>query len=270
MSDFSDLPLIIEPKDLLHRGDLPNVILVDVGNSIRYQQGHIANAYNIEPQQTLSISAPFGLLPDQAMLQHLLASLGHSKKTTYIVYDDEGGGWAGRFIWLLDSVGHQRYHYLNGGLHAWLKEGLPLSLEIPSKPKSTSPKLVIDKKPTATLEYIQSRLGADDFVVWDARSEAEYDGEKILATKAGHIPDAINFEWTDAMDKLNGLRIRSDIADYLNKLGVTKDKEVVTHCQTHHRSGFTYLILKSLGYNVKAYAGSWSEWGNHPNTVVEI
>ena len=57
----------------------------------------------------------------------------------------------------------------------------------------------------------------------------------------------------------------------LKDLGITPDKEVITHCQTHHRSGFTYLVAKSLGYpRVKGYAGSWGEWGNHPDTPVEL
>jgi thiosulfate/3-mercaptopyruvate sulfurtransferase len=29
-----------------------------------------------------------------------------------VVYDDEGGGWAGRFIWTLDIIGHKNYSYL--------------------------------------------------------------------------------------------------------------------------------------------------------------
>lgn len=269
MSQLSGLPLVIEPKDYLDMPRSSNIILVDIGNSIRYQQGHIANAWNIEPKQIQSQSGILGLLPDRSVLQSLLAQLGHSENSTYIVYDDEGGGWAGRFIWILDSIGHQNYHYLNGGLHAWMKEGYPLSTDIPVKPEKTSVEFVINEQPTATLDYIQGRLGASDFVIWDARSDAEYDGEKVLAARGGHIPGAINFEWTDAMDKANGLRIRSDIERCLISLGITKDKEVVTHCQSHHRSGFTYLVAKSLGYNVKAYAGSWSEWGNHPNTAVE-
>ena len=73
------------------------------------------------------------------------------------------------------------------------------------------------------------------------------------------------------MDLNDHLRIRQDIAEVLQQLGITPDKEVITHCQSHRRSGFTYLVAKALGYpRIKAYAGSWSEWGNHPDTPVEV
>jgi thiosulfate/3-mercaptopyruvate sulfurtransferase len=56
----------------------------------------------------------------------------------------------------------------------------------------------------------------------------------------------------------------------LQDLGVTPDKEVITHCQTHHRSAHTYVMLKHLGYDrVRGYPGSWSEWGNRDDTPVE-
>lgn len=269
MSEFSQLPLVIEPKQLLARLTAPELILVDVANQARYQQGHIAHAHSIEPKLTQSHTGFFGLLPAKLSLQNLFGQLGHNAAATYVIYDDEGGGWAGRFIWLLDTIGHHNYHYLNGGLQAWLAEGYPLSTQLPEV-TVTAPQLTIDEQPTATLDYIQHRLGAEDLVIWDARSAAEYHGEKLLAAKGGHIPGAVNFEWTAGMDTEHGLRIRSDIADCLEQLGITKDKEVITHCQSHHRSGFTYLVAKALGYpRVKAYAGSWSEWGNHPDTAVE-
>jgi thiosulfate/3-mercaptopyruvate sulfurtransferase len=186
-----------------------------------------------------------------------------------VVYDDEGGGWAGRFIWLLDVIGHGRYHFLNGGLQAWLSEDRELSQTTPPAAAGLA-HLTLHDGPTASRAYLQRRLGATDLAVWDARSPAEFSGEKVLAARGGHVPGAVNFEWTAGMDPQRGLRIRADMAEVLEGLGITKDKEVITHCQTHRRSGFTYLVAKALGYpRVKAYAGSWSEWGNLPDTPIE-
>jgi len=271
MPDFSGLPLVIEPSDLLARLETPNLIVVDLTSVARYEAGHIPGARFVDPKRTQLGQPPApGLLPTQASLQALFGELGHNPNAVYVVYDDEGGGWAGRFIWLLDVIGHKAYHYLDGGLHAWIAEGLPLSTE--AAPAAGGPvALTLHDEPTATREYLQSRLGAADLVIWDARSEGEYTGEKVLAAKGGHIPGAKHFEWTAGMDKTRHLRIRTDMAQILNDLGISKDKEVITHCQTHHRSGFTYLVAKSLGYpRVKGYAGSWGEWGNHPDTPVEL
>lgn len=270
MSAFSNLPLVIEPADLAPRLDAPELILVDLTSQARYAEGHIPNARFVDPKQTQLGQPPApGLLPGQAQLESLFGALGHKPDAVYVVYDDEGGGWAGRFIWLLDVIGHRHYHYLNGGLHAWLAEQQPLSTEVPPSAQGTAV-LTLDDAPTASREYLQSRLGAADLAIWDARSPAEYRGEKLFAARGGHIPGAVNLEWTAAMDPARALRIRSDIAEELQALGITADKEIVTHCQTHHRSGFTYLLAKALGYpRVKAYAGSWGEWGNLPDTPIQ-
>lgn len=270
MSAFSSLPLVIEPADLAARLEAPELILVDLTSAARYAEGHLPGARFVDPKRTQWGQPPApGLLPAQSDLEALFGELGHRDDAVYVVYDDEGGGWAGRFIWLLDVIGHHRYHYLNGGLHAWLADRRPLSRDVPPAAGGPMPVSLHDE-PTATREYLQARLGAADLAIWDARAPGEYDGSKVLAAKAGHIPGAINFEWTQGMDRDNALRIRADIAQVLDERGLTPDKEIVTHCQTHHRSGFTYLVAKALGYpRVKGYAGSWSEWGNHPDTPVE-
>lgn len=271
MSLFSALPLVIEPSDLQERLHAPELILVDLCSDARYLEGHIPGARHITPQRTQCTGSPTpGYAPALDELNALFSQLGHHQDATYVVYDDEGGGWAGRFIWLLDVIGHTRYHYLNGGLCAWLAEHRPLSQE-PPQVLASEVALSIHQAPTASLEYLKSRLGQADLVVWDARSEAEYSGAKVLAARGGHIPGAVNFEWTKGMDPDNALRIRSDLAETLASLGISQEHEIITHCQTHRRSGFTYLAAKALGFNrVKAYAGSWSEWGNQPDTPIEV
>ena len=82
-------------------------------------------------------------------------------------------------------------------------------------------------------------------------------------------PGAINCEWTSMMDPANGLRIREDAQAQLKQMGLDQNTSIITHCQSHHRSGFTYILGKLLGFDIKAYDGSWSEWGNHPTTPVE-
>jgi thiosulfate/3-mercaptopyruvate sulfurtransferase len=74
------------------------------------------------------------------------------------------------------------------------------------------------------------------------------------------------------MDRSRALRLKDldSIRNHLDKLGLTPDKEIVTHCQSHHRSGLSYLVGRILGYpRIKAYDGSWSEWGNRPDTPIE-
>lgn len=270
MSAFSGLPLVIEPADLASRLDADELILVDLSPAARYAEGHIPGARWIDSKRTQNTRLPApGLLPERAQLETLFAELGHRPDAVYVVYDDEGGGWAGRFIWLLDVIGHSRSHFLNGGLQAWMSEGRELSQASPAAATGQI-SLELRDAPTASRAYLQSRLGAADLAIWDARSPAEFRGEKLLAARGGHVPGAINLEWTAGMDPQRGLRIRADMAEVLEELGITRDKEVITHCQTHRRSGFTYLVARALGYpRVKAYAGSWSEWGNLPDTPIE-
>lgn len=270
MSAFSALPLVIEPHELAARLTAPELILVDLSPAARYADGHIPSARWLDSKRTQLGQPPApGLAPELAQLESLFGELGHRPDAVYVVYDDEGGGWAGRFIWLLDVIGHSQYHFLNGGLQAWLGDGLALSQDVPPA-ASTPVSLTLHDEPTASREYLQERLGASDLAIWDARAPSEYSGEKVLSAKGGHIPGAVNFEWTAGMDRQRGLRIRTDMAEVLAQLGITPDKEVITHCQTHRRSGFTYLAAKALGYpRVKAYAGSWAEWGNLPDTPVE-
>jgi thiosulfate/3-mercaptopyruvate sulfurtransferase len=213
-----------------------------------------------------------GLLPDNEVFSNLICALGVKKNSLIVAYDDEGGGCAARLVWTLHVFGHEKAVVLNGGLHSWANEGHELTRDVPDTPKTTDYQLKKTHRHTATRAFIMTHLENPKVAFLDARSPAEYNGEKKFADKAGHIPGAVLYEWTQAMDRSRNLRRRpaDELHTELDSLGITPEKEIVCYCQSHHRSAYSWLVLKSLGYeNVLGYPGSWSDWGNHPDSPTE-
>lgn len=274
MSSLPELPLLLEPADLLPllhhaQSQHPKLLIVDLSQEASYVHSHVPGAIYMPFRAIVNGQPPApGNLPPLEVLTEVFAMMGLRPDCHVVAYDDEGGGWAGRLIWALDMVGFTRASYLNGGIHAWRMQELPLEDESRYTPAAMLP-LQLQSGPSVDKDYILQRHRDADFIVWDARSPAEYRGERTFAAKGGHIPGAVNYEWTWAMDPQQGLRLRDleTIRSELASLGITPDKEIVTHCQTHHRSGLTYLLGRVLGFpRISAYPGSWSEWGNSPDT----
>jgi len=266
--------LLIEPDELELRLDDDNVVIADLCKAKQYAQAHIPGAHFVNYIDIVHIEKPvMGLLPEAEQFSKVVSELGITENTHIVAYDDEGGGCAARFLWTLHVFGHDKTSLLNGGLHSWANEGHALSNKIPAAPTPSSYTLNDTGRYTANRKYITEKINQNDVTLLDARSLAEYTGTKKFAEKAGHIPGAIHYEWTEAMNLNNNMRLLplEDIQKKLDELNITNDKEVICYCQSHHRSAFSYYVLRVLGYeNVKGYPGSWSDWGNHPDSPVEI
>jgi len=271
-------PLIINATQLQQelQDSNNNILLLDMSNPSSYIQHHISNAVFLDYSWIVRIEPPrMGLLPSQKQLNTVFSALGLTSDTHIIAYDDEGGGRACRLLWTLDSIGHKHFSLLDGGIQNWMANNHPVTDTVvyPKPCDATNQyQCVIDEKPIASQSFILENYQNSDVVILDSRSVAEYTGQKAFAERAGHIPGAVNWEWTEAMDKSNNmcLKPQSELTATLDDLGITKDKLIITHCQTHHRSAHSYIVLKSLGYEtIKGYPGSWSDWGNSADTPIE-
>jgi thiosulfate/3-mercaptopyruvate sulfurtransferase len=267
-----ELPPLIEPAALQPLLGTPGLLPVDLSKASVNAQYRLPGAVFLDYGALLAHRPPVsGLVPDTAALARTLGGLGIGPETWVVAYDDEGGGKAARLLWTLDLLGHRRGSLLNGGLFSWANEGHPLG-ERPGAPQATEFVPRYDGSCTADADYIRARLDDPATVLVDARSAQEFSGAQRFSARGGHIPGARNLDWMEAMERSRNMRMRpaEQLLPALEALGVTPDKEVITYCQTHHRSSFTYWMLRVLGYpRVRGYPGSWSDWGNRSDTPVE-
>ena len=237
-----------------------------------YRAAHLPGAILVEPGELVCGIAPAtGRLPGLERLTALFSRIGYRTDLDIVACDDEGGGWAGRFLWTLDVIGHRNWRYLNGGVPAWISAGRAVETGSGTSPVPTRVSLKIDTAPIAEADDVLNAIGDAEQVIWDVRSAQEFHGIRRTARRAGHIPGAVHLDWLQLKNPRDSQRLVGDVEDLLHRNAIRPGKSIITHCQTHHRSGLSYLVGRLLGYpNIRAYHGSWSEWGNRDDLPVTL
>lgn len=272
-TDFN-FGLLIEAEQIVPFLGHELLRIVDLSRSSVYEQLHIPHAVHLKPQFLVrQEEQASGLLPDEAGLNALIEYLNISPDHHVVVYDDEGGAWAGRLIWNLHCLGFKNVSLLNGGIHAWLGAGYPTSSEVEDLAKvGPLVQVNLDNIEQYRIEYSQllEKVNQQSIQLWDCRTDDEYTGQRLAARRGGHIPNAIHFEWSSAINRQNHLKLHplERTQQRLEQLGFQLDQPVVVYCQSHHRSGLAYIVGRLLGWNIQAYDGAWSEWGNRLDSPI--
>lgn len=267
-----ELPPLIDPQTLHAVIDDADIRVVDLSPPEQFATAHIPGSLPLPYGRIVRHEPPvLGLLPDREALQSVYSELAIGPQTHVVAVDSEGGAAAGRLLWTLNALGHQLCSLLDGGLHAWHVAGLPLTRDPSPGPEASSHPCGRDGTVLADADYILGRLHDPDFRLLDARSIGEYDGSTLRAARGGHIPGARHYEWTRGIDPgSHRMRPANRLVLELAELDITPEHEVVVYCHSHHRSGFSYWMLRTLGFSrVRGYPGSWSDWGNREDLPFE-
>ena len=244
------------------------ILLVDLSQPEIFRQGTIADAVNMPYEGLVHGELPHpSMLPSAAKFAQALAAIGYDGSRHIVAFDDEYGLKAARLYWTLRMAGIQDFSYLNGGLAAGGEKTTHTSQPEAVKPLS----LKFSYPYRFQREEILASLTGDDLFLWDARSSREFSGEEARAKLGGHIPGAHHLEWLALLDDKGYVRpaeeVNSLLKDFL-KEALNKDQTIVAYCQAHRRSSMAFLAAEYAGISIKAYDGSWQEWGNKDDSPV--
>jgi len=254
------------------------IVEVDYIPATSYMLGHIPGAVLFDWKRDIIDSTKRDVISKE-VLEDSLQRIGVNNDTTLIVYGDFKNSFATFAFWIFKYYGFKDVRLMNGSRKKWFEEDRPLSLDIPSYRRGNFKASDPDKSIRAFMSYVKEKIGSQDKILVDVRTNDEYNGKTLAPTEysteygqmGGHIPGAVNVPWNKMVSEDGTLKSAVELKKLYESLNVTPDKEVITYCGIGERAAYTWFVLKYLlGYpNVKSYDGSWLEWGNTIGNTIE-
>ena len=260
--------------------DNSNLSLIEVSVTPGvYERGHIQGAINFKWHSDLVDTVSRDIVSKENF-QELLQKSGIDKDDTIVIYGDKNNWFAAWAAWVFDIYGVENVKLLDGGKNKWESEKKPLTpiatVVQPGNIEITETNLNLRARLDDVVKVAKNEI---DFDLVDIRSAAEYEGKIFapegvpeLAVRAGHIPGAVNVSWGKAVNEDGTIKPIAELKQLYASAGIDGSKPIITYCRIGERSSHTWFVLKKvLGYDVKNYDGSWTEYGNSVgNPIVNL
>ncbi len=205
-------------------------------------------------------------LPDPLAFARWLGEQGIGPAHRVIAYDDAGGMAASRLWWMLRWIGHRDAALLDGGLPAWLAEGLPMTDAPPSHQSVAYPTPAATAL-RVTVAEVEDNLARARFTLLDGRAAPRYAGtEEKLDSRAGHIPGALNRNFQLNLDAAGRFKSPEMLhAEFAALLQDRPAEDIVHYCGSGVSACHNIYAMALAGLpGSRLYAGSWSEWSSDP------
>jgi len=248
----------------------PKVRVVEVSvNPGVYERGHIPGAVNFAWHTDL-VDPVRRDIASKENFESLLRKSGISSDTTVVLYGDTNNWFAAWGAWVYEIYGVKNVKLLDGGRKKWEAENRPLSTEVAAHQPGNITLSEPNPSLRARLADVVSAAEKKDVALVDIRSPDEYAGKVIapqgvqeLAIRAGHVPGAVNVPWGTAVAEDGTFKPVEELRKIYAAKGIDGSKPIITYCRIGERSSHTWFALKKLlGYDVRNYDGSWTEYGN--------
>ena len=228
--DFPNGHLLISPQALKDRLGEASLVLLDVRPTHELaEHGWIPGAVHLDLYGLgLTKTTPELLDAFIHMMRSQFALRGISLEHTVVAYEETSGIRAARAFWLLEYLGHEDVHVLDGGLAAWREAGLETSREM-TAPRARSFKPNLRPELFMSADDLHARLGEPGLVILDTRNDDEYYGRSVRAARSGALPGAVHLEWTHYLDEKGRFKPQAELAMLFENAGITRDKPVVPY-----------------------------------------